>query len=188
MKKRICALFVALLLCVFCADMAARAEEPRADAPGAEMTAVGRTLSFAGTDPDGNAVNGEALFGDNEITLLNLWRAWYTECADALESLLAGASVPKAEAGGTGSPVYRVFVKDKDGNPVEEAAVQLCDDRTCRLGETDADGCAVFEVSRAGAYEVHVLDAPEGYAYDEDEVYRLDEASPDATIVLKKDE
>ena len=52
---------------------------------------------------------------------------------------------------------------DENGDPVEGAAIQFCDDSSCSFGKTDAQGTAEFNMPEGTAYEVHVLQAPEGY-------------------------
>lgn len=80
---------------------------------------------------------------------------------------------------------YRVIVYDMDGNPVEGAVIQLCDDVTCAFQLTDAEGIAVFNVEEQKVYDIHVLMAPEGCAPDEGEYKTLDTFS-DVNIFLKK--
>ena len=80
---------------------------------------------------------------------------------------------------------YRVIVRDDEGNPVEGAFIQLCDDVSCQFRKTDADGIASFETDEQKAYEVHVRQAPEGYAPDEN-VYKTLETYSDVNISLQK--
>lgn len=137
------------------------------------------------------AVSGfpTTFFVDREGTILTkpIVGAKVKEYEPTLETLLEGKSVPETESAATGTFSYRVLVKDEEGQPIEEVTVQFCDENACRLGETDEDGCAVFEVSEEKNYEIHVVDAPEGYAYDEEEVISAGDASSDTTIVLKKE-
>ena len=137
------------------------------------------------------AVSGfpTTFYVDREGTILTkpIVGAKVKEYEPTLETLLEGKSVPETESAATGTFSYRVLVKDEEGQPIEEVTVQFCDENACRLGETDEDGCAVFEVSEEKNYEIHVVDAPEGYAYDEEEVISAGDASSDTTIVLKKE-
>jgi len=80
---------------------------------------------------------------------------------------------------------YRVIVCDTEGDPVEGAVIQLCDDVTCAFQPTDAEGVAAFSVGEEKVYEVHVLMAPEGYAPDET-VYRTEDTFSELSITLKK--
>ena len=83
--------------------------------------------------------------------------------------------------------MYRVIVLDRDGNPVEGAVIQFCDDATCSFQVTDAEGVAAFPVGQGKVFEVHVLRAPEGYA-GTDEVFYTLEIFSDVTISLEKTE
>ena len=129
-------------------------------------------------------------FVDRDGTILTkpIIGAKATEYEPTVEALLEGVYTPETEAGDAADYTYRVFVKDEEDNPVPEAQIQFCDETTCRLGETDEDGCAEFEVSEEKTYEIHILEAPDGYAYDDEEVYSTDASSFDTTIVLKKGE
>ena len=246
--------------------------------PGASV--VGQVLSFETTDVDGNAVTSDALFGDNAITLVNVWGTWCVNCAGEIgelaqiharlrekgcgvvgiedekkpaetmreeihafmeargmnypsvlmpkdnailsmvtgypttffvdstgkvltcpifgaavdayertvEQLLSGEEATSADRAGSailGGNEYRVIVTDPDGDPVEGAVIQLCDDSICSFQPTGADGVATFAVEKQGTYEVHVLMAPEGYAPDES-VYSTPEILREVRIVLEK--
>lgn len=90
-----------------------------------------------------------------------------------------------ATANGEGK--YRVYVCDPDGNPVEGAFIQFCDDTTCAFKPTDANGLAEFSVDAEKVYEVHVLKVPEGFRQDERSYETLDSYS-DVNIFLEKAE
>lgn len=130
-----------------------------------------------------------ALFVDSEGTILAdpISEANIQKYEETLDALLNDTSVPKTEDPKDGSYRYRVFVKDEEGNPVAEAAVQFCDEYACRMGETDELGCAVFEVTEEKSYEVHILEVPDGFE-DLEETFKTDEKASDITIVLKKAE
>ena len=107
-----------------------------------------------------------------------------------VDKLLASETVEAAPAtaqaaGDSGE--YRVMVCDGDGNPVKGVALQLCDDTTCTLQKTGADGVATFAVEIPKAYEVHVAKAPEGYS-SSDEIYSTPETFSDLNIVIEKAE
>ena len=78
---------------------------------------------------------------------------------------------------------YEVLVNDQSGKPVAGVMVQFCSDTECIMGETDANGIAVFE-KEAGKYTVHILKAPEGFAKDETE-YPAPAEPGRMTIALK---
>ncbi len=80
--------------------------------------------------------------------------------------------------------VYRVITVDESGAPVAGTMVQFCSDQMCIMGETDADGVAVFEQEEAGIYTVKVYAVPEGYAEDKTE-YPAPETYGDVNITLK---
>ena len=105
-----------------------------------------------------------------------------------VDQLLSGEQVDTATDAGAvknDSGEYRVIVYDLEGNPVEGAVIQLCDDVTCAFQPTDVSGVAVFSVAEEKAYDVHVLMAPEGYAPDEGE-YKTLETYSDVNIFLEK--
>ena len=79
----------------------------------------------------------------------------------------------------------RYIVYDMDGNPVEGAVIQLCDEVTCAFQPTDASGIATFSVEEQKVYDIHVLMAPEGYAPD-DSVYKTLDTYSDVNIFLEK--
>ena len=104
-----------------------------------------------------------------------------------VDKLLAGDSLgnmttPTAAANDEG--VYRITVKDINGDPVQGVAIQLCDDTSCNMGKTDENGVVSFDMPEGTAYEVHVLKAPEGYEKNTD-VYHTLEVYSDLVIVLK---
>ncbi len=105
----------------------------------------------------------------------------YEATVDALLENTEGPAGPSAVENSEGA--YRVLVRDADGNPVQGAAIQLCDDTTCSLIKTDAGGVARFEVPEGTAYIVHVLKVPAGYEADENEYQTLTSYS-DLVIVL----
>ena len=80
---------------------------------------------------------------------------------------------------------YRIYVSDTEGNPVEGAMVQMCDDSTCKVEKTGEDGIAVFKVSEE-EYTAHILKAPKGYKKDSEE-YKLPAEYSDLHITLEKE-
>lgn len=105
-----------------------------------------------------------------------------------IASLLAGeeVSMPEKEepVSANSDGVYRVIVRDADSNPIEGVMVQFCDDKTCMMAKTDADGVASYEVPE-GSYTVHILKVPEGYVKTNDEFKPLETYS-DVFVVLEK--
>ncbi|MBP3872731.1 MAG: redoxin domain-containing protein [Lachnospiraceae bacterium] len=92
-----------------------------------------------------------------------------TEDTEGTDSTDNTASAVNAAAG------YSVTVTDEDG-PVEGVVIQFCDDNTCSMKPTDADGIASLEDADGGDYEIHVLVVPDGYKADET-VYHFDGGS-----------
>ena len=48
-----------------------------------------RIICFEGTDLDGNPVSSESLFGENKVTLVNIWATWCGPCINELAELQA---------------------------------------------------------------------------------------------------
>ena len=144
--------------------------------------------------PEGNEildmVSGfpTTFFVDREGKILSkpIVGAKVSEYEPTVEALLKGDGSPAAEDAAARTYTYRVLVKDENDQPLQEVSVQLCDDTSCRYGETDEQGCAVFEVPEEKVYDVHIAEASDEYEYDPEEVIKTDEVSSDTTIVLKK--
>ncbi|HAE45565.1 MAG TPA: hypothetical protein DCG37_08245 [Lachnospiraceae bacterium] len=79
---------------------------------------------------------------------------------------------------------YEVLVTDEAGGPVTGVTIQFCSDTECLLGTTDEKGLAAFE-KEAGAYTVHVLKVPEGFAADDTE-YKAPAEPGQMTVTLKR--
>jgi len=112
------------------------------------------------------------------------------EYEKVLDKLLAGEAVdaaPDTGAAANGDNKYSVHVFDADGNPVEGAVIQFCDDVTCSFQPTDEGGVASFPVSEQKVYEVHLLTVPEGYKPDAN-VYNTLDTYSDVNIFLEKAE
>lgn len=77
--------------------------------------------------------------------------------------LVAGYYIATRTGGG-----YQVRVLDAQGKPVQGVTVQFCSDTQCILGKTDQNGLAAFDAP-SGAYTVHLLQVPDGYAQDDTE-------------------
>ena len=100
------------------------------------------------------------------------------EAAGGEDDSAEGFTVEANDAG-----VYRIFIVDEDGKAIPEATVQFCTDTQCMMKETDEDGMASFD-NKPGAYTVHVLEAPDGYLYDDGIEYSLPAQWSDLTITL----
>ena len=95
-------------------------------------------------------------------------------------------TAPNDETTGPVGTVYKVVVKDEQGNPVSGAMVQLCEGSVCKPKATDANGVAEYATEEAD-YEVKLMRLPTGYTYSTaEEVFTFAEGSYELTIVLKK--
>ena len=61
---------------------------------------------------------------------------------------------------------YLVHVVDQDGKPVEGVTVNYCTDVSCVPKESDENGLITF-TGAPDAYHVTIVDAPDGYSWDE---------------------
>lgn len=94
-----------------------------------------------------------------------------------------GAVEETTEPVDDGKVTYTVKVVDEGGNPVAQAAVQLCKD-SCLPGMTDAEGVATFRVLEDAGYKVSFMVMPTGYEAEETEFY-FEDGSYEMTITLK---
>ena len=97
----------------------------------------------------------------------------------------AGAGKGGADAGVTANDagMYRIYVADESGKPVEGATVQFCSDSSCLLGKTDAQGLASF-AEPEGNYTVHILKVPAEFEKNTTE-YTMPGTYSDLSVVLK---
>lgn len=110
--------------------------------------------------------------------ILCMGMALFSACGSGSKSD-SGSSIPENPGN-----VYRVVVNDESGKGVQGVMVQFCSDQMCLMGETDADGIAVFEDQPEGTFTIHVYSVPEGYAEDATE-YKVPEKYGDVNITLK---
>lgn len=80
---------------------------------------------------------------------------------------------------------YRFTFTDADGKGIEGVSVQLCTDKMCKIVKSDADGKAVYTV-KPDDYEVHIARIPDGYVFDGEKEFKVDEDGCIKTFVLKK--
>ena len=116
-------------------------------------------------------------FVDSEGTILTypISGAMVEAYEPTVDQLLAGEAVDTVAGAGAisnDSGEYRVILYDMDGNPVEGAVIQLCDETTCAFQPTDANGVAAFSVEEQKVYDIHAgiepdfrLEKPESF-YD----------------------
>jgi len=144
---------------------------------------------------DNEIINGIAGFpttffvdSEGKILTLPISGAQVDAYEPTVDQLLADEAVDTDNNAGAirnDSGAYHVVVYDMDGNPVEGAVIQLCDETTCAFQPTDANGVATFSVEAEKVYDVHVLMAPEGYVPDDD-VYKTLDTFSDVNIFLEK--
>ena len=80
--------------------------------------------------------------------------------------------------------VYTIKVVDEANNPVASVMVQLCKD-TCVPKMTDANGVAEFTVDEiADGYKANVTKAPDGYTYEDGDVY-FEDGATEVVLVIK---
>ena len=105
---------------------------------------------------------------------------------DAAQADAAQDSAQSAADTAANSGAYTVCVMDAETmNPIPDVRVQFCSDSMCRMGKTDENGLAKFEVD-PGTYTVHMMKAPEGYVKSEEE-FTLDNDNREATYYLSKE-
>lgn len=61
---------------------------------------------------------------------------------------------------------YIIHVVDQDNKPVGEVTVNFCTDQACVPNESDENGTVTF-TGAPDVYHVQIIDAPEGYSWDE---------------------
>ena len=76
----------------------------------------------------------------------------------------------------------KVLVNDVNGNPIAGVKVKLCNDSTCFVDTTEANGVADFDDLTPGEYEAHILKVPTGYAATDEA--QIVEAGGIATFTL----
>lgn len=93
---------------------------------------------------------------------------------------------PGDETTGAADVTYTVTVKDKDGNPVVGAKVQLCEGTTCLTpATTDANGVATLTGKAGVVYQASVTEA-EGYTFDATQKYDFADGATALTIEIEK--
>lgn len=85
----------------------------------------------------------------------------------------------------SGAAEYTLTFIDQQGEFLSGVKVSIIAGDYCEIGTSGDDGMITF-TAEPRAYEVHVLDAPEGYAFDPDESWTLDAAGGDTIIDLER--
>lgn len=85
----------------------------------------------------------------------------------------------------SGDVTYTVTYTDQNGDPVEGVMCQVCNDTTCQVFVSEANGVCTFTLP-AYAYEVHTLRVPEGYEGDTETVVKAPADGGELTFELIK--
>lgn len=86
----------------------------------------------------------------------------------------------------SGKITYTVTVKDQNGNPVEGAAVQMCDDSGCKMpAATDANGVVTFTYAKSN-YHITIVECPDGYICDPEQSFYFEGESTELTATIAK--
>ncbi|MCR5303968.1 MAG: TlpA family protein disulfide reductase [Lachnospiraceae bacterium] len=102
--------------------------------------------------------------------------------SDAGDAGFVSSGIDEAVNLDDGVGVYRVNLKDTDGNPVKGAMVQFCSDTQCAMTQSDDQGVAEYSAD-PGNYHVHILKLPSGYAPIKDTIEMTeDNTSIDITV------
>ena len=81
---------------------------------------------------------------------------------------------------------YTVTVKDQNGNPVEGAAVQMCDDKGCKMpAATNAEGVVTFTYDPSN-YHVTIVECPDGYTCDPEQSFYFEGEATELTVEITK--
>ncbi len=81
---------------------------------------------------------------------------------------------------------YTVTVKDQNGAPVEGAAVQMCDDKGCKMpAATNAEGVVTFTYDPSN-YHITIVECPEGYTADPEQAFYFEGDATELTVEITK--
>ena len=82
---------------------------------------------------------------------------------------------------------YTVTVVDQNGDPVEGAAVQMCDDKGCKMpAATNANGVVTFTYDPSN-YHVTIVECPAGYTADPEQAFYFEGEATELTVEITKD-
>lgn len=83
-----------------------------------------------------------------------------------------------------GDVTYTLRCVDENGESVSGVTLQVCNDSTCSVYVTDANGECILTLP-ADNYEIHILKAPEGYTFDSEMVVTAPIEGGEITLSLK---
>lgn len=91
------------------------------------------------------------------------------------ENAVTDGSSGNGSTGDLAPGKYSVYCMDENGDAVEGAVIQFCDDRNCITSKSNKLGMAYLDTD-GGTYEVHALKAPEGYEIVTTDTFIMDAA------------
>ena len=105
---------------------------------------------------------------------------------DPFEQTTEAPTEAVTNAPANGKVTYTVTVKDQNGNPVEGAAVQMCDDKGCKMpAPTGADGVVTFTYAPSN-YHITIVECPDGYTCDPEQSFYFEGDATELTAVITK--
>lgn len=137
---------------------------------------LGKIVTYFKTEADIDALLN-ALTKDVSGKVQGTWR--YAET----EEIAATPEVKVPE----GPVEYTLICIDQHGNPVQGAMLQICDEETCQVLISDADGKCSF-TGTPYAWEIHVLMSPAGYTADSTNVFLAPVTGGEMTFTFTKAE
>ena len=84
-----------------------------------------------------------------------------------------------------GEAAYKVTYVDQNGDPVPGVMCQVCDESTCQVFTSDANGVCQFTLP-AKVYEIHTLMVPAGYEGDTTTITEAPAGGGELTFTLTK--
>lgn len=84
-----------------------------------------------------------------------------------------------------GDVTYTLRCVDENGERISGVTLQVCNDATCSVYVTDANGECVLTLP-ADNYEIHILKAPEGYTFDSEAVVTAPIEGGEVTLSLTR--
>ena len=109
-----------------------------------------------------------------------------TTAADVTTEAPADAATEAPTQAPSTKVTYTVTVKDQNGDPVEGAAVQMCDDKGCKMpAATNATGVVTFTYDPSN-YHVTIVECPDGYTVDPEQVFYFEGDATELTVEISK--
>ena len=80
---------------------------------------------------------------------------------------------------------YTIVFADETGARLPGVIANVCDEELCIPMFSDANGAVTFTMAPK-AYDIHVISAPEGIAFDPNQGYKTSETGGEMTITLPR--